>query len=204
MNTLVIRSKKEVNDPIIEIHRANGEIRTLCRERRPSQGAIRRLIKALQCEPKLLLTRIDESVLEQAFIMGSAVAYCRFVGKSMRIEAFGALWPSKSQNFLELGTTWVLPEYRGIGVAKAIFEICDELVPQISLFLLTANRAIVKIALNRGWRWEDDNWNVYGTFPWLEEIIGPLLDRYHDPAINEPKFLLYRKPIQRKIILHQA
>ncbi len=199
MNLPIIRSKAETLEPIIEIITATGESRTLVRERHPSAKATAGLVAALHSEPKLLVTRISETVLEHAFRLGSAVAYSDLPD---HIAAFGALWPSKDPNWLELGTLYVSPEYRGVGVAKIMHEICDELAPQISLFLLTADPAIVAVAIKRGWRLEGNNWNGTGTFPW-DEIIGPLWERYPASPLKEPGLLLYRMAIVRKITLWQ-
>lgn len=196
----IIRSQREVNEPIIEIVSPSGQPCVLMRNRRPSACAIKGLVAALRREPKLLLTRIDEAAFEQAFRLGLAVAYSAVTD---RIVAFGALWPSKDENWLELGTLWVPSEYRGVGLAKAMFEICDDLVPQISHFLLTADLAIVAIAIKRGWRLEGNNWNGSGTYPW-DKIIGPLWERYPASPLKEPGLLLYRRARQKKITLFQS
>ena len=203
MDIPIIRNKREVNEPIIEIIMPNGDANILTREHWPSATAIRKLILALRDEPKLLLTRINESVLEKSFRMGSAVAYCCYDGPVMEIKAFCALWSTKDENWLELGTLWISPEYRRTGVAKVIFEICDELVPQISMFLLTAEPAIAVIGIKNGWRLEGNNWNNRGTFPW-DQIIGPLWERYPDSPLKEPGLLLYRMARQRKVTLLQS
>lgn len=199
----IVRSKREVNEPIIRIISPGGDIRVLTRNNRPSKQAIRNLIAALRAEPKLLVTRLTEQMFDQAFIIGSAVAYCGWEGQSSHIKAFCALWQTNDPNFLELGTLWVSPEYRGTGVAKVIFGVCDDLVPQISQFLLTADPAIVAIAIKRGWRLEGNNWNGSGTFPW-NTIIGPLWVRYPESPLKEPGLLLYRKARQEEVILYEA
>jgi len=179
----------------IEAHYGSQNRRNLLRIQ-PTEGGLRRLVDSLRQEPRLLASRITSQTLSTLLHSNMAIAY----GTSPdNIYAFGSLWLSKDPNIHELGGIWISEKYRHRGIAPLLFQACDDLSPNTGLFLVTAEPAIVAIAIKRGWRLEGNDWGKSLDFDW-NEIVGPSWERYPDSPLKEPGLLLYRKPRTGKVV----
>jgi GNAT superfamily N-acetyltransferase len=94
-----------------------------------------------------LVERIMPDRLRAAYEGGRAV----IVETASQITAIGALWETGEPGWLELGSLWVAPEYRGKGVASEIYRRRLLLVPTGShCFVVTHNPRVIKLALVHG------------------------------------------------------
>ena len=163
----------------------------------PKKATLTRLVQKLQNEESLLASRITAETVAQMFEENRAVAY----GTSDVVSAFCALWPTHDPKYLELGTLWAAEKLRGMGLAHCVFNICEALQPDKSLFLITARPAVVVMAIKNGWILEGDNWEKSLTQAWKEKLIGPLWERYPDSEIKQPGMLLYKETQSRLVLL---
>ena len=181
----------------IETHYGMVQKQNLTRVHVPTERSIHRLVDELKREPRLLASRITPEGIAALLHTNRAVA---FGTCSNSIHAFCALWSCKDPSWLELGTMFITETYRHRRVAQVLFQICDNLCPERKLFPITAEPAVVVLAIKNGWRLEGNNWNGTGTFPWEEVIIGPLWERYPPSCLKEPGLLLYRKARPGKVV----
>ncbi|MFA6383218.1 MAG: GNAT family N-acetyltransferase [Parcubacteria group bacterium] len=94
------------------------------------------------------------------------------------IIAFSTLWETESPDWLELGSIWTHPDYRGRGLASRVFEACVRKYKQknLKVFTITHNSRIVHLLKKYGWQ-------ERGTLTWdkvpFSVTCGPC-DRIHE------------------------
>ena len=118
---------------------------------------------------------------------------CRVIRKG-KIVAFGTLWKTYDPEWLELGTLWVHPSFRGRGLVKKVFDACVEKKPASikGLLLVTHSARIASIARALGWAKEKRAWTRIECW---KNICRPW-DRYPDPTGRFPsQGILYSKTV---------
>ncbi len=111
-------------------------------------------------EERILASRITVDVLRDL----KKRKLCYFHIKKKQIVGFVALWPTVEDHWYELGTMWVHPEFRQLGLSGVIFERVSKLVPEgASTFLITKSRKVAHVARKAKWDkaplWEKSgNW----------------------------------------------
>lgn len=116
------------------------------------------LSKTLQKEPDLLRARITPESLMERHDQG-----CLAVMHSEHglVQAISALWDVESHpEWMELGTLWVAPEYRGNGYSRDIFRECVKIGRSrgVNLFLITRKPDVIALATKSGWSVERRLW----------------------------------------------
>lgn len=137
-------------------------------------------------EPHLLNTRLTPDFLARAADEDRIVVRRE---RSM-IIACAVLWPVPDNEWFELGTIWVEKQFRRAGLHTAVFRECIEKRKGRSLFLITAQEGIKKMASEFRWTEEQKDWT---TVPLWKRIADPWGDRYpQDSNIKAPGKLYYR------------
>ncbi len=73
--------------------------------------------------------------------------------KHNEIIAFGALWPTENENFLELGSVWVKKEFRGLGLSSLIFKkIMAKIPSNKTIFSITHNKKVIHMLNKYNWK----------------------------------------------------
>ncbi|MGB0757540.1 MAG: hypothetical protein ACPGO5_03735 [Patescibacteria group bacterium] len=68
------------------------------------------------------------------------------------IAAFGALWPTEDDSFLELGSVWVKKEFRLHKLSSKIFEKLISLIPNNkTVFCITHNTKVIHLLQKYSW-----------------------------------------------------
>ncbi len=96
-------------------------------------------------------SRLTPSSLHNIAERGRAFTLIKQHGLSKTIVAFGALWDSKNPEWLEIGTIWIDPSFKGRGISLEIFSSLSNLVGDKSVFLITKNQKIADIAKVAEW-----------------------------------------------------
>lgn len=125
---------------------------------RVSNNAWASLSRELSTIPSINKTRISPKRLSKAFREDMAYVVMDEKGK---IIVFGALWPTQSEAWVELGTMFVADRFKGQGHASTMFNHLFELVKNLkkSVFLITRDSKVQSIANGADWvcpmNWED-------------------------------------------------
>jgi GNAT superfamily N-acetyltransferase len=108
------------------------------------------LSEELSKVPNINKSRIAPKMLAEAHRGGRAHTKRDAEG---RIVAFGALWPTQSEVWLELGTMFVTDAYKGRGLAHAMFSDLLDLTKRLkkSVFLISKEQKIHSLASGADW-----------------------------------------------------
>jgi len=105
------------------------------------------LVAYLSEESALMGTRINAVALLDLYEAGRA----ELVEVDGQIVAFAALWDTPSEDWFELGSVWVHPEFRGRSFGSQVFQKLLVLAQAYKVFLITHNPKIMHLALQAGW-----------------------------------------------------
>lgn len=115
---------------------------------------LKELCAHLKKEERILVDRVVPTTLMALHKKG----LCSFYVKKGKIVGFGVLWPTLDLGWYELGTLWVHPELRGLGISGSIFAKLIKKIPEkTSVFLITKSRKVAHEAIKHGWV-EDSDW----------------------------------------------
>lgn len=106
------------------------------------------LSQTLRSIPTIKQSRVSGRSLYKARADGHTFELMECVGNARTIHAFGALWPTKHPDWLEIGTLYVSDKYGGRGISNTmVFELL-KLAKSLkkSVFLVTTNPKIQSIA----------------------------------------------------------
>lgn len=104
---------------------------------------------ALKNEPMILGNRITGKSLHNCFLEGMAIKK----EKNGKIIAFGALWPTNDKNFLEVGSFWVNPFWRGQKLCTKILNRISVIpIKDKTVFVISHNKKIVHLLRNNNWQ----------------------------------------------------
>ncbi len=120
------------------------------------------LVEHLQEEGALVQDRITVEHLHRAQLEGRTTS----IEEGGCVVAFGALWPTESAGWCEVGTIWVHPNCRGRHFSKQVFMVLMRKIVQIRLqaFLITDKDCIAHLATAANWR-EDNSWGKTSAVP---------------------------------------
>lgn len=128
---------------------------------------LKELCAHLQKEERILASRITPMVL----IDLKKRKLCYFHIKKKQIVGFVALWPTVEDNWFELGTMWIHPDFRQIGLSGVIFDRALKFVPEgASVFLITKSRKVAHIARKAEW----DKAPLWEKSPHWRKLCRPL------------------------------
>lgn len=88
-----------------------------------------------------------------------------------KIIGFGALWPTRRENWFELGSMWLDKDFRQKGDGWKVFEKTAKLAPKKStLFLITLSESVRHMAKYHCWEqapgWQNSTQWKYVCEPW--------------------------------------
>ncbi len=137
---------------------------------RPSKVAFEELVGFLKDEEKIMQSRVNLKSLLGLY--KNKKAY--FCFSSDIPVAFAGLWSTKSKEWLEFGTLWVNPNFRGMGFSLEAFEECISLAPpKKNIFLITRSKRVMDIAKSYGWfEWKSQDWTKDSLWQKIAEPWG--------------------------------
>ncbi len=97
-------------------------------------------------ESAILCGRVDANALRHMHKNGNAVVRVR----DSQIVGFAALYETDTNGWFELGSVWVQPECRDLGIASSIFADLVKLASDRRVFTITHNPKIVHLAKKAG------------------------------------------------------
>jgi N-acetylglutamate synthase-like GNAT family acetyltransferase len=96
-------------------------------------------------------SRISAKSLYRIYLANRAFVMVEQSGGEKVIVAFGALWNTRNPKWLEMGTMWVDSSMQGKGVSMEMFLNLQKLSEGKSIFLITRNEKITKLAKSGDW-----------------------------------------------------
>lgn len=118
-----------------------------------------------------LAERISPPHLEAMYRAGRAVLRRR----DWRIIAFAALWETERPDWMELGSFWVHPAYRGAHLGSTLYDERLALIPEGTHgFVVSHNERAVHLALTHGFTEATrDSWQALAPY----DLVCGVCDR---------------------------
>ena len=107
------------------------------------------LAKAIQSEEAIMGYRNTAENLKMLFEKKLAIV---IFAENGEIITYGALWNTADENFLEVGSFWVHPDYREEKYSSEMFKFLSELIPKNKIAVcITHVDKVVHLIKKAGW-----------------------------------------------------